>query len=70
MEQTPYQKKLWDTHNQAHTDGNRVVKATLKEMITALENDRYSDLRALHETLPASYGASVGFPPRTRSDDQ
>jgi hypothetical protein len=70
MAQTPYQRKLWLALQDAHTNRRKAVEEVLKEMIGALENDRYDDLPALRAALPLSYGAMVGPPPRSRAADQ
>lgn len=70
MAQTPYQRKLWLAVQDAHSKRRRAVEEMLKEMVGALENDRYDELPALRAALPPSYGAMVGPPPRSRVDDQ
>lgn len=70
MAQTPYQRMLWLAVQDAHANRRKAVGEMLKDMIGALENDRYDKLPALRAALPPSYGAMVGPPPRSRADDQ
>jgi hypothetical protein len=67
MAQTPYQQKLWLVWQEAHTDRCRDVEVLLRDMIAALENDRYGDLPGLRGSLPPKYAAMVGPPPRSRA---
>ena len=70
MAQTPYQQNLWRAVREAHTARQKSVERLLMDMIGALENDRYAELPGLRAALPPSYGAMVGPPPKSRSEDQ
>jgi hypothetical protein len=70
MSQTPYQRKLSLAAYDARIRERSVVAEALNKMILSVAKGRYSELPALHRTLPPTYRTMVGPPPRFRSDDR
>jgi len=67
--QTPYEQRLWDAARDDHTNRHATVWQVLKEMIAALESDRYEDLPNLLAALPTGYRSRLDPPPVSRDTD-